>query len=261
MKHILLVTLCLGMLSCQASRTDSLFQRHQVSISLANGMSQTFFSDPGSRPTAIAQYQTVAAYPIGQSYHSTYLPLYAMHLQLHYSLGLTRAVRLETGIGYLFSSYLVKEHDIIEGDFFYENMTYNRYYYTGSITLPLYIKYTKATHHGAFTCTAGPDFALPVHYFWRVTVIVNNNVSQPNESRRIMLKTNATGHNATMGLYLKLGYEKSINHNLSVNVGPVVDFYNLMKFHSQDLQAPLSSYTPYSYYLGLDVAINFGFRK
>jgi len=261
MKNILLATLSLGMLTCHASGTDSLFQRHQLSISVANGMSQTFFSDPGSRPTAVAEYQSLITMPGGENIHSSYLPLYAMHLRLRYSLGLTRSVRLETGIGYLLSSYLLKEHDVIEGDFFYGNITYNRYYYTGSITLPLYVKYTKPTHCGAFTLTTGPDFNLPVNNVNHTTDYVINNISRSNQTNHSRYSTSTTTHTSAMGVYLKLGYEKNINRNLSVNVGPVVDFYDLVKFNPADWLAPLTTYTPYAYYLGLDVAINFGFKK
>lgn len=254
--------LCCVALTTVASGTDSLFQRHQISLSMSNGMSQTFFDDPGHKPTAVINQSFGNISWYGATYRATYIPLYATHLQLHYSLGLTPALRIETGVGYLLSSYLQREHDVISGELYYEKLNYNNYVFTGSITLPLYVKYTKAMGHGALTCTAGPDFTLPVHTISHNIDRTMNSENPPDINQHSRLSTSTTGQLSTMGLYLKLGYEKKIRNNLSVNVGPAIDFYQLVQFHNHDWgqQYASTTYHPYQYYLGLDVAVNFGMK-
>ena len=207
MKKIAILCMMLYTIDCLASKADSSFQRHQISVSLANAMSQTFFDGPNHRPVTIADL-TSGVIENSTVIHQSYLPLYAAHLQLHYSLGITPMIRIETGIGYLFSSTMFKENYTIYGDWYYEKGSSTSYTFTGSITLPLYVKITKPMAHGAFSCTAGPDFTLPVHYYIHETDIVVNDLSEKNIDQHGKLSTQYTAQRATMGMYLKLAYEK-----------------------------------------------------
>ena len=247
-------------LGSHATKADSTFQRHQISLSLANAMSQTFFDGPNHKPTTIADF-TSGIIENSTVIHQSYLPLYAAHLQLHYSLGITPLIRIETGIGYLFSSSILKDNYTISGDWYYEKGSSTSCTFKGSITLPLYVKVIKPMAHGAFTCTAGPDFTLPVHYYIHETDRVVNGLSEKNADQHGKLSTQYTAQTSTMGFYLKLACEKRIGKNMSVNVGPAIDFFQLLQFHNNDLISNDSGYHPYQYYIGLDLAINFGFKK
>jgi hypothetical protein len=246
-------------LGSHATKADSTFQRHQISVSLANAMSQTFFDDPAHKPTTIVNYSSYGPFS-GSSIHGSYLPLYAIHLQLHYSLGITPLIRIETGLGYLLSSSVLSQDYTTTGEFYFVKGSYTAYTFTGNITLPLYLKFTKPTPRGAFTCTFGPDFTLPVHQFYRQTNVIENNIPKNNNTGQVMFQTQTIAQQATMGLYLKLGYEKKIRQNMSINVGPAIDFYHLLAFHDNNNYTN-TGYHPYQYYIGLDLAINFGLKK
>jgi hypothetical protein len=259
MKQIVILCMMLTALGSSATMADSTFQRHQISVSLANAMSQTFFDDPGHKPVTVVNYGSYGPF-YSSGIHASYLPLYAMHLQLHYSLGITPMIRIETGLGYLFSGSVVNQDYTTTGEFYFIKGSYTAYTFTGNITLPLYLKLTKPTPRGAFTCTFGPDFTMPVHQVYRQTNVIENNVAKSNVTGQSMFQTSATAANATMGLYLKLGYEKKIKQNMSINVGPALDFYHLVAFHNDNTNYANTGYHPYQYYIGLDVAINFGFH-
>ena len=258
MKKFTLIPFLLITLSAMASKQDSLSYKNEFSLSMTNAMSQTFFNGPGNKPTAVVDYQNDGSFEYYLHTHMTYLPLYAVHLQLHYSAAITPLIRIETGLGYLMTGTLLKSNYQFYGDFSSEHVTQNTYSYTGSITLPLLIKYTKPMRHGDFTCAVGPEFNLPVHFFNHQTSIVDNNVMKPNIYTHTRYKTNTTGQLSTMGMYLKLGYQKHISQSMSINVGPVVDFFNLLQFHNTSINWP--DYHAYQYYVGLDVAVNFGFK-
>ena len=55
--------------------------------------------------------------------------------------------------------------------------------------------------------------------------------------------------------------KKKLSKNTSISVGPAIDFFQLLQFHNNDLISNDSGYHPYQYYIGLDVAINFGLKK
>jgi hypothetical protein len=107
MKNLLLLACFLISMGCFASKTDSLFQRHEVSFSVTNAMSLVLFNpnDFGSNEdeSATEYYPFTKNNGIGTAvvpFSVTYLPLYSVHAQLGYSLGISKLIRLETGIGY-----------------------------------------------------------------------------------------------------------------------------------------------------------------
>lgn len=213
MKRVAIICILFYAVSSSATKADSTFQRHKFSISLTNAMSQTFFDRPGHKPTANVNYFQ-GSYYNGISIHDSYLPLYAANLQLHYGFGITPIVRIETGIGYLFSSSLQRSNYNIYGDWNYETGSSTLYTFTGSISLPLYVTFTKQMKHGAFTCTLGPDFNLPVHYYIHETERIVNGQREKNIDQHGKFQTSTTAHISTMGMYLKVAYEKKLPKNL-----------------------------------------------
>ena len=224
---------------------------------MANGISQEFFGRPDHHPTT--HWTIYNGIPIaGAVGYGYYSPLYSVHMQLHYSLGLSRVVRLETGIGYMINGLANTEGYPTTGGF---HEYYKLYTYQGCITLPLYLKFIKPTHHGAFTCTLGPDFTLPVHSFYRYKDINFLSPVEIRTSGHSKYTTYQTNQTSSMGLYLKMAWEKQIKSNLSINIGPVIDFYDFISFHTYANWLVSNEYIPYQFYAGLDVAVNFGLKK
>jgi hypothetical protein len=243
--YILTCFLCATALSF-AGKTDSTFQRHQISFSVTNAMSQQFFDGPHG-PT-IRLYNNDWFYT-----NFLYLPNYTLHLRLNYSLGISKHIRIETGIGYMLQGITMKGAYSGEVDF----ESYTGYSYTGEFTIPIHAKFAKPIGKGAFTCTVGPDLYLPVIYFIRKTQI--NGGQEANISSQIFTSS-STLYQSSIGFALKMGYEKRINHKLSVDMGPVVNFSNLL-FLSKQINQMYASDRPYQYYIGLDVAFNFEVGK
>ena len=101
MKNYLLFAILLIASSGFASKTDSTFQRHQISFTITNAISHEFLAGPNWEPT-INHVHVSQVYQDGPSMNSAkYLPNYALHLQINYSIGLSKLIRIETGIGYL----------------------------------------------------------------------------------------------------------------------------------------------------------------
>ncbi len=261
MKYILTLIILLSVCKGDAKAIDSLFHRNQISFSVANGVSQEFMSDPNSKPTTVFNYSPAITGGLYRIYtQEKYQPLYAIHLQMRYSYGISNLLRIETGISYLLCGSLIKLS--YNGDFAsgYEQITENYYSYTGSIIIPIELKLSKAMRHGVFTCTLGPQFTLPVHSFQHIKDNMVNDTLQPDIKTHERYKTSLTKQFSTLGFDLKLGYEKKLNNNASINIGPVIDFFNLVYFHNNnDILSNSSGYHPYQFYAGVDVAVNFGF--
>jgi hypothetical protein len=167
-------------------------------------------------------------------------------------------VRLETGIGYLLAGGLQRGY--VPPIYFNSGSShFDKFYYKGCITLPLYVKVIKAMHRGAFTCTIGPDFALPVNDTYKYQNMQNFRTLDPKDHYRY--RTYQTTDAASMGVHLKMAYEKHLTRHLLINVGPVIDFYGAVHFHpGYDSYYNHFNYTPCQFYTGLDVAFSFGLK-
>jgi|GEM_PF-4679656 len=248
MKKISILCMLLAALSASASRTDSLRHKQTLSFAITNAASQTFFDGPNHTPTAVVEH-TISNVEYYNDIRSSFLPLYAVHLRMDYGVQINRIFSIETGLGYLLSGNLIQQRTILDGDIYYQHKTFNTYSYTGSITLPVSAVFTKKIGKGAFTCALGSEFNLPVNAFARQTSTIQNNVAEPNTYTHTRLHPNTSGQQAAMGACLKLGYEHK-----SVNIGPIVDFYNLVQFHDSNTNSP--GFHAYQFYAGVDVAIN-----
>lgn len=238
-------------LSSHASKTDSTFQRNQIGISVTNAMSQEFFDGPGHKPTI-----SPASYFHNNVTSVHYLPAYAFHLQIRYTLGISHGFGIETGLGYMLNMTMYNMDNAAPGG--PEVRTEHMLATLGYITLPLYVKYTKAIHKGALSFKLGPDFSLPVNNRFEYTNYQIPGGSPSNELYTHRFKTSETSQYATMGACAGMSYEKKLRHSMSVAVGPVLDFFNLAQFHRHDIFSNSSGYRTYQYYIGLDVAFNFG---
>jgi hypothetical protein len=103
MKNLILLFALLTTASCFAGKTDSTFQRHQISFSVTNGMSAALVN-----PDNLGGYDgasTSPYYPFTRAthvyeedfiyHHATYIPNYSLHVKLEYSLGLSKSIRLD----------------------------------------------------------------------------------------------------------------------------------------------------------------------
>ena len=113
---------------------------------------------------------------------------------------------------------------------------------------------------GAFTVSLGPDFTLPVHKYFHQRYNLNSTNIQEDHGHQ-KFSTDQTGQKSSMGIDFKMGYEKQLGKNMSINVGPDFNIYQLVQFHSNHAYYFNRGYTAYQYYLGLDVALNFGIGK
>ena len=248
-------------LSCtfaMATSADSTLGRHAFSISMANGFSQQFFEGPNhhlSNSWGLIQALENTP-PRYMPPPTTYLPMYTVHVQLHYSLGLTHFLRLETGIGYLLSGSTLNPSGV-------PGSSFATYVYYGAITLPLYIKVNVPMRRGAFTCMLGPDFCLPMHGFNKANSESLEGEESPYVNGHARYTTYQTEQASSMGVYLKMGYEKRLHGSLplTINIGPVVDFNQLVMFHTLDNEASSYGYHPYQFYAGLDVSLTFGLKR
>jgi len=224
---------------------------------MANGVSEQFYDGPNHQPTNDWKetYYTFPFLPVTSNNVSN--PMYAVHIQLHYSFGISPLLRIESGIGYLLSGFINSIGASAPG---YSYQVFEKeYFYVGCITLPLYVKFTKPTPHGAFTCSIGPDFTLPVHSFYQENLYnIPTTVTHHGHDR---YSTSQTAQASSMGGYLKMGYEKQLKNGLSVNVGPAVDFFGLVQFHTAPIPPVTDGYYPYAFYAALDVAVCFGLKK
>ena len=258
MKKIIVSCIMLTVQFCYATEakskkdTQNDFEKNQLSFALTNAMSQTFFDGPGHKPTTCPQYGSGLGYP----YRVQYLPLYAFHLQMRYSIGISRTFGIESGLGYLFNMTM---YDTYEGTS--TNKNEHLLNEMGYITLPLYGKVNIAVGGSKLSFKFGPDFSLPVHsrsaYHYLATLPPGYQTEGVYKHR---FTTNETGQYATMGLCAGIAYEKKIRSSATVSVGPVIDFLNLAQFHRHDIFNNNSGYHTIQYYIGLDVAINFGFH-
>jgi hypothetical protein len=252
MKNITLLSLLLYALSGAASKTDTTFHHNQIGLSITNAMSQEFCEGANHKPTASPSFYTDNGI---SSLH--YLPVYALHLQLRYTVDISRGYGIETGLGYLLNMTLNDLEESASGAAI-ERVS-RQLVTTGYITLPLYARYTRVIHQGALHFKLGPDFSLPVNVrsatsYDLASLTANNNVYTHR------LSANETGQNAMIGLCAGMSYEKKLQRGMSVSVGPVLDFFNMDLFHKINTLTNYYGYHSYQYYVGLDVAVNFGFR-
>ena len=261
MKSLLLSFLLFMSLGSYASKTDSLFHRHQVSFSVTNGVSVVPYNY--GIPFGYSNYpyfpynnMTYNPYGIPPNFYLSYLPNYILHLKLEYSVGLSKLIRIEAGAGYLIQGLTIKYYGN-PGIAYY---TSTAYCYIGMLAIPLHIKFTKALRKGFFTCTFGPNVTFPFHEFYTTTDVQENGIKQPSQSGH--QRFSSITDNASLGLDLKMGYQKQLNKHLSVNFGPIIyvmqiDWVNYRKMDA-DQQVPR---LPFESYIGLDVAFNFEVGK
>ena len=232
--------------SCLASKTDSLFQRHQISISLTNAMSHLFYKDYD--PTKVNNSSSTSS-------NLVTFPNYGMHLNIKYSVGVSEFIRIETGIGYKLCGVTV---NFIFDNYYYSRESGTIYSYGGDITIPIHVKFIIPLKKGAFTSTLGPMFDIPIHNVSRVTNYMVDHKPLPDHTYNTTFTSEQTSWNASMGFDLKMGYEKQLARNISLDICPIVNFSNLLIFYSKNEQ---SNIRPYRYYIGLDLSFNFGLKK
>jgi hypothetical protein len=228
-------------------------------ISITNGMSQLFYAGPSysvsTSPTKFLSGLTSVKY----------IPAYTTHVQLLYSRGIRPWLRIDFGLGYQISSYIVQTEASYSTPQPY-HIKEDVYSLTGNITVPLYLVYIKPVGKGAITLTFGPDFTLPVNEFTKANYYYNGvQASNLSGKDRMRYHADETAGLSSMGIYLKAGYKKELKGGTVIDVGPAFNFYELVNFHNQDFSNPATpivskGITPYQYYVGVDVAFVFEFE-
>ncbi len=254
MKILPLLCLLLTGASVFALKTDSLYQRHMLSFSVTDAVSQEFIKG-SSGPTINEK-----VYGVWYRRESQYLPGYAMHLEINYSIGITKNIRFETGLGYLLKGITIKSR-IETGDLIYAQSNYTDHQYIGRMTIPLHVKFIKPLHKGAFTCTVGPGFNFDVNHINIRDHYTVNGKSQPSATSYNTLDDYIGGP----GIDLKMGYEKQLSRRLAIDIGPVINFTDPTLFGKYLKAFPVNVYSApnlsFDYYVGVEVALNFGLKK
>jgi hypothetical protein len=260
MKIICLLLFTLLGASSQAGNIDSLFQRHQFIISETDGFAHQFDNGPNGATTHDVVTTGNMFFP--KVTDTRYLPNYALHIHFLYSLRLTKHIRLETGLGYMFEGYTLRATYVQTTEVYLIKGSYNGYQFIRSFTVPIHIKFMKPMGGGAFTCTFGPNFTMPIQSFTKENHIVQGGISEANTTIRERYNSASTFYQSSMGVDLKMGYQKQYYKQMALDIGPVVNFSNLALL-DKNLQAAdrASGYRPYQYYIGLDVAIVFSLKK
>lgn len=253
MKYLAAIFLLFFASTCLAMLPDTLVQRHQITISMTNGLSQQFFGGMHKKVTNATLHD-----PTGLIFY--YLPMYAMQFQLGYSVGISRYFRIETGLGYLLGGSLIKERSV---DPTSPSVDLAIYRYEGALTIPVHVKFAKFFSKGVFTTSFGPDFTLPVHTFFPQNSGYFDGQTVPSNNGHIRYSRIDIKSNACMGLYLKMGYEWRFSGKVlsAINIGPVVDFYRIASFGRPYSYSSFDDYKSFQFYTGLDVALIFPTRN
>ena len=263
MKNLLLSYLLLFATGSFASKTDSLFQRHQINFSITNAMSLApeiwvDFGPTNNDATPYYPYDRhIGNGPAINTLHSTIIiPNYTLHLKFEYSLGISNIVRLETGVGYLVQGLTIK-YSLPDKSFPSSSLTYC---YIGALTIPLHFKLYKKKHQSNWTYTFGPNVTFPFHDVYKTINVVDAGIKRPSRTGNQLF--NSFADNSSLGFDLKIGYEKQLNKHITVNFGPVISFSQIYWLYAQKMAT--EAQIPQSYfqtYIGIDVALNFGLKS
>ena len=265
MKNKILLILLLIVSFSFASKTDSLFQRHQLGFSITNATSIILFNrntfGSNEDQSASAYYPFTVGNLVGTAVVPitvTYIPFYSIHFNCNYSLGLSKLIRIETGFGYLMQGLILKYLENNDPRYVISSKTYC---YIDNITLPLHIKLSKAMRKGTFTSTLGPNFTFPVYQFYQTTNVEQYGVAQSSKFGHQKFDAQSISDNSSIGFDIKLGYEKQMNKQISINIGPIINVINIQYFNylkqlqNRQISSALQSY------IGLDLALNFGLKR
>lgn len=246
-------------ISLCAHQSDSTFRRHELSFSMTNAMSHTFFKNYNGVSTSAQGRQIVTVNPEGgllfKEAFGKAIPGYATQIKVVYSLGLSNQVRLETGIGYLLIGSIM---DFSNGR---SSLKYAYHIFQGSLDIPLHVKIKKQLKKGWFSCVLGPHFLIPLHQFSQIKVPTTYYMAEHTYSNHQRYAASDISYYSSMGFDIKMGYEHLISHKASIDIGPIFSFTNLVLFSKERIRDYNDmGVRPFAYYIGLDVAINLGLK-
>jgi len=190
-------------------------------------------------------------------HHCAYLPNYSVHFKFEYSVGISKSIRLETGVGYLMQGLTIKYTLTNQSN----TLSSTSYCFIGDISIPLYVKYIKNLSNGAYIFTFGPNVILPTNQIYTTKDVVSDGASEPSQNGHQRFSSNAIANYSSLGFDLKMGYEKELTKAISIDICPIINFTNLFPF--QYNKPYFNGQIPdiIQSYIGLDVAINFGLKK
>ena len=268
MKQLLIILLLLAALDTFAIRRDTTIEMHQLVFSVTNALSighaegTLGLTDqrstpyyPFSKPNSTASSLSILPH------QNSYSPFYSFHLRAEYSLGLSRVVRLETGVGYLLQGLIIHYSYSLDGN----TASSTTHAYLGCLTLPLHVKIRKETSAGGMTAAFGPVFTVPLHQIYSSTDVMVNGVAQPSVRTHEQVSRADMSYSSIMGFDLKVGYEKNLSDRSYVNVGPALYLGSFVPLHRGAMpdtgvtRLPLT--TSVQAYIGLDVAFGLGMSK
>jgi hypothetical protein len=232
------------------------FERNIFSISMTNAVSYGFY-DGVNGPTERTIIEQHPASGFNNIIFSK--PSYSFAVSLKYDYGISKLWRLETGIGYLLQGRTMRSGTQQLTPPYQVTTDFYQSYYYGYICVPIHAVMTKQIGRGCLTVALGPDFNMPVNS--RI-VLDNPNIPLRRKVFNDRYKTPATAANSSMGVYLKVGYAIPVSQTISADIGPAINFNNVALFHrdpSQPNFSLINSRQIFNYYIGLDVAFNFGF--
>ena len=226
-----------------APKKSLAFHRHMFGLSVTNAMTDAFVATPNGLSPNYA-YEYINHIPTGYYYCR---PDYAMNVNINYSYGISKILRIEAGMGYLMQS--LKSIRMA--------LSYTDHY--SHIFIPLHLTFMKRMGKGALAFSIGPDFSIPV-FDSRATD--NVNIPARPSYTNISYGSSYISENSSMGLGARVGYEKDLSRRFQAGIGPVCSFNNLLLFHhGADNFSMVNGRQIFHYYIGVDMVLHFGLTK
>jgi hypothetical protein len=262
MKKLFLLLALLLQLHCYATykkskKPEPVFHRHTIGFAMTNAVSSAFYNGThGPTETFIRGTYTYGGINTLPYVYIQYRPSYTWNLNVNYSYGISKTIRIETGVSYLIQGLFSSEVTHIYPSI---GMGLDNANFKSSLQIPLHIQIKKLFKNSFLTFTFGPDFAIP---FFDNYIVENPNIPIKNWYVSETSNSSTISENTSMGFDLKVGYEMQITKRATCNIGPVANFNNLILFHHDaDNFSILDDRQLFRYYVGLDLAFNFGLEK
>ncbi len=247
--------ICFGN-SKKAKKTEPIFQRHIISVSVTNGVSDAFYNGMHG-PT---RFVIVAPDPsTGYNHVDIYKPGYAFAGNVKYSFGVSQLLRIETGIGYTLQELIYFQGEKNPNAPYNYGSGFIYTYYKGSFTIPIHAVLKEHLKKGWLSIKLGPNFIMPINDFYSTD---NPNIPLRSWHNHYTYNVADMSENASLGFDLKIGYEIQMSRTSTVEIGPLCNFTNLVLFHRDIYNTSMiNGRQLFRYYAGLDVAFNFGLKK
>ncbi|MBS1687058.1 MAG: hypothetical protein JSS76_20145 [Bacteroidetes bacterium] len=255
MRKLTLVFFLVLSLQCMAAMNQEkpiyLKSKHAINITVTNAVSYAFYNSP-SGPSSTA---TIASCPVqGHDQVRVYYPAYTFAIQAGYSYRITHLVRMETGLTYmLYGQTMISGTQKYYSPLLTNGTLYNRQQ-IGYLTIPIRVAFVKYVKHNALKINIGPELSLPLN---KLDNIDNPNLPMRTLHNHSFIKSAEFVSNINLGLAVKAAWGVPISDRVSLDIGPVFDFNNMVAPDQNSYSYHVAIRKVFTYYAGLDVAFSF----